>query len=97
VTDAKRKPEAVEAEATPDSTLSFKWDGHDYEVPGSLDDCDIEVIEAFEEGKAIGAVSGVLGSAQWRQLKARSKPKVRDATALMEIIAELYGFSGSGE
>lgn len=92
---AAKPPAQVEVDG--DETVTLEWGGHTYEVPASLEDCDIEVLEAFEAGKAAAAVSGVLGRAQWAQLKARSKPKVRDLADLMDKVAEVYGFQGSGE
>lgn len=87
---------AAEAEVTGDS-LSVEWDGHTYEIPSSLDDCDIEVIEAIESGRSAAMVAGVFGAVQWRQLKARSRPKGRDLDVLCDLVADAYGFKGAGE
>lgn len=89
--------DAVEAEVTPESTLTFTWAGNDYEIPGSLDDCDIEAFEALRRGDDIGYIVYVLGQKQWRDLKAASKLKARDRRKIADGISKVFGLGTTGE
>lgn len=81
------KDEALNASAT------FDFEGQSYTVePSSLKDLD--VLEAFEDGKLITAVRGLLGPAQWRTFRATGA----DAEALGRMIEHLeqaFGLSGN--
>jgi hypothetical protein len=104
----KRKPrpaavpppaiEAVKAEATGDPVTAVTWRDQQFYVAATADDWPVDVLEAFESGKAATALAGVLGPAQWERFKTASpQPKVRDLTALMDSIASKLGFSRAGE
>ncbi|MEU7863486.1 hypothetical protein [Nonomuraea sp. NPDC049141] len=82
---------ALAAEATED-TLTVPFGDHTYEVPGPLD-WPFETLDHLAEGKVSQAVAGLLGEEQLEMFR-RTKPRVRDAVALMEAIAAA---SGSGE
>ncbi len=102
-------PTAPPADATPahrealGSQMAVKWAGQTILLPPSVDDWDPDVLEAFENGKAIGALRTLLGSDNYeaaRRQFARDngrKPTVGDLTGLVSGIAEAYGFDGPGE
>lgn len=73
--------------------------GQRYRLPDSADDWDVDALEAFETGKVVSAVKGVLGEAAWRQIRAShdGKLRVKDLEPLANQIAKAYGFDTSGE
>ncbi|WP_435112020.1 hypothetical protein [Nocardiopsis synnemataformans] len=73
------------------------WRGQTYSVPPSAEEWSIEVAEAFEDGRVIQAVRGILGPDQWASMKAKLKPKVKDLNELAELIGQTYGFESPGE
>lgn len=101
----KRKPrppvpaiEAVQAEATGEVVTEVVWRDQKFHIAASADDWPVDVIEAFEQGKAATALAGVLGPAQWARFKAtKPAPKVKDLTGLMDTIASKLGFGNAGE
>lgn len=79
----------VKAEALSE-TVSFEYDGETFTVGNDAQDWDLEVLEAFEDGKIVAAVRGLLGPDGWAQFK--SKPRtVRDLNAFFETAAEALG------
>lgn len=94
---ASASTDPVEAEATPGSTLKVVWDGHDYTVPGSLDDCPIEVFEALRRNDMIAYIALTLGADQWSALKRVSKPKAGDRHAIADAITAAFGLGTAGE
>ncbi|MFD8527804.1 hypothetical protein ACFV0L_10390 [Streptosporangium canum] len=82
---------AVEAEAT-DVELTVEYGGESYQVPSPLD-WPFDTLDHLSEGRMAPAIAGLLGEEQFATFKS-TKPKVRDAVALMEQIA---GASGVGE
>lgn len=89
---AKPKTAAqVEAEGT---APGLTWRGHDLTLPASIEDCDVEVLEAFEAGKATTFVRALLGAEQYQSLKPMT---VADLADLGEHIARALGFITSGK
>ena len=88
--------EIQKAEATGAREASFDWRGHTFTVPLHRDDWSVDMLESFEEGKAVGAVRGALGPAQWRVVKGMNL-KVRDLNDLADKIAAALGFNDAGE
>ena len=93
-------PAQREAENT--ATVEVDWDGVPVTLPGSPDDMDLDVLEAFEGGKAVAALRGLVGDRGYDELrnayakKNGHKPKVGDLGRLMENIAAAYGFETQG-
>lgn len=73
--------------------------GERYRLPDSADDWDVDALEAFETGKVVSAVKGVLGEAAWRKIRASHDGtlKVKDLEPLANQIARAYGFTSAGE
>lgn len=85
----------VEAEATGVESVEVEYAGHTYEMPGSLDDCDADVLEAIDAQKLSVAIRALLGPAQYAAFKA-GKPKVRDFGGLFDAYAERIGLGSTG-
>lgn len=62
-------------------------------------DLDIDVIEAFEQGKSVTAVKGLLGDASVARIRAMhgGRLSARDLEPVLEQIARVYGFTSVGE
>jgi hypothetical protein len=73
--------------------------GERYRLPASPDDWDVDALEAFEAGKVVTAIKGILGPKAWGQLRANHEGtlRVRDLEPLMDQIAKAYGFDSVGE
>ena len=93
---------AAEAEAT-GVDLTVEWDGFTIVLPASVDDWEIDALEAFETGRVATAVRGLLGSRRYDELrrdyqaKHGRKPTVGDFGGLVNEIAKIYGFVDLGE
>lgn len=72
------------------------YKGKDYRLPDTPDDWDLDTLEAFEEGRALAAVHGILGDKSYASIKAQGA-KVRDLDSIMDQIAKAYGFETAGE
>ncbi len=82
--------EALKAEAT-NTNVKVEFRGETYEIPGNAEEYDLEVMEAYEDGKLVSALRALLGEAQWSLLKTRTRPKLKD---LNEIAATFLGTVG---
>lgn len=85
-----------QVDGVPGATIEVEWRGQTLVLPSTIEDCDIEVLEAFENGKAVGFCRALLGDAQWARLRATGL-KVRDLNELGDAIAKALGFTGAGE
>lgn len=86
----------VEAEAVGELTVDVEFRGTTYTIDAATDDWDVETTLAFEEGKGVSALRGLLGADQFAAFLA-TKPKNRDANALGDLIAQKLGFKNAGE
>lgn len=93
--DHKKPAAQIEAERT--TTIPVIWRGQTFTLPASLDDCPVEVVEAYEAGKGARAVAAMLGAEQYADFKAKHKPTVRDLNELGDAIAAAMGLKSSGE
>lgn len=73
--------------------------GERYRLPADPQEWDVDTLEAFETGKVVTAIKGILGPKAWGQLRANHEGtlRVRDLEPLMDQIAKAYGFDSSGE
>ena len=69
--------------------IAFDFDGDSYTVPPTSD-WDLDVLEAIEDGKMIGAVRSLLGVSQWATFKAKRRT-ASDAAALYEALQGALG------
>lgn len=94
--------EAPEVDAVPATTL-LVWQGVAITVPVEMEDLDPDAIEAVEEGKAIAALRGMLGSDEYDKARTEfnkqhgRRPTMRDINGLFGAIAEHFGFADAGE
>lgn len=97
------KPTPAQAETTDDESVTIDWDGIPVIIPKTIEHCDADAMEAFENSKIITAVRSVLGSVQYSTVKAkRERDQGRpvtpaDLVPLMDAIAVQFGFKRSGE
>lgn len=74
-----------------------------FTLPASVDDWDLDAMEAMEKGQSITMLACLIGPQRWDQAKAQFRlrngraPKLRDVEALAENIAKVYGFESVGE
>ena len=73
--------------------------GERYRLPANPQDWDVDALEAFETGKVVSAIKGILGAKAWQRIRAshQGRLKVRDLEPLMDQIAKAYGFDSVGE
>lgn len=90
--------------AAPETTKLLTWEGVALTVPADIEDVDPDVLEAFENGKAITALRAIFGSdeyerirTKWAKLHDDKRPVMRDINRLYDVIAEHFGFNDSGE
>lgn len=76
---------------------SVDWRGRTFTFPADVEDWPADAVEAFENGRAMTAVHGVLGEAQWAAVKKVSRGTVRDVSELFELLAKAAGFDEAGE
>lgn len=93
-----RKP-APKKPTVQDKVKAISFRGERLRLPelesGSLD---IDVIEAFEDGKVVTAVRSLLGVEQWAKVKAMTpKPTMGDLEDIADKIAKVYGMGSTGE
>lgn len=94
---------AAQVEADGDATVTVDWGGVQVVVPATVDDLDLDALEAFESGHAAAFARQVLGPAAYAEARKAyetlhgRRPKVRDLKALLDGVARLYGFGGQGE
>lgn len=82
----------VEGEGIPTTTLT--WRGRDLTIPATIEDCDLEVLEAFESQRASTWARLILGDEQYQALKPMT---VRDFADLGEQLAVALGFVSAGK
>lgn len=93
---------APQAEAEGVEKLPITWEGFDMEIVAAAEDWDADTLEAFEIGKPIQAVRGLIGSQTYDGLKAHFRAKhdrpirVKDVAELMDVIAKAAGFEAAG-
>lgn len=96
-------PTPPQAEVEAVESISVDWDGLQVTAPASVEDWDPDAVEAFESGKVIGALRGLLGSDTYDALRDAwsrrhgRRPVMRDLTRLFEALAQAYGFTDLGE
>lgn len=91
---ARKEPtalKAVQAEGEKESTVVlFEYDGEEYSF--NTDDMnDVEILEAFEDGKIVIPIRKLLGDKQW----AAFKSKKRTAEALGELAEVMFETMGA--
>lgn len=97
------KPRPVEREAARldgnqgDELVPIDWHGVTLHVPATADDMDIDVIESFETGKAVGSMRQIFGARQFADARKQferlngRRPKVRDFNQLVEAVFDVWG------
>lgn len=89
--DHKKSSAQIEAEGI--ETVTVTWRDQEFILPATIEDCPVEVAEAFEDGKGARAVAGILGADRYAAFKKKNKPTVRDLNDLARVIAEAMGMT----
>lgn len=92
--DHKKSAEQIEAEGG--EKITVHWRDFEFEVAADADDWDARTTLAFEQGRAVTGVQGVLGREQFNELMA-TNPKNRDVGDLFQTIAKAIGLESAGE
>lgn len=95
-----KSPAQIEAEGDP--TTTFEWEGISLTIPSTLDELDVEVLDAFEAGKVMAIVKALLGDSYQKlrdefAAKHGRGMKVKDLNSLFELIGKTYGLTQLGE
>lgn len=81
---------ALEAEATNSTLRQFSCDGETYTVEGEVEEWDLQVMKAYEDGKMITVAEELLGPKQWAKFMAK-RPKNKNFTELTEKMFAVIG------
>lgn len=92
--DEKKTP--IEAEAAGIETVTVTFNDTDFTFPSDPLDWPTKVMRAFEEGKAIACIQGLVGERLYQKAGIDDWP-VRQTTALFEKFAEAVGLDSAGE
>lgn len=97
--EAARAEAAAGEQMNPDTpiTQTITWRGLELSIPASAEEWDLDVAEAFEDGQIVRAMRGILGPAQWEDMKTKLAPKLKEINELAELISKVYGFESTGE
>lgn len=87
-TAAQREAEGIE-------TVDVEFDDVVYTIVADPVDWTLDVTEAFEQGKAITAIRGLLGNAQWRVVRSKGY-RNKDFNELFNLLAKAGGFGPAG-
>lgn len=90
------KKSAAQIEAEGGEKITVQWRDFEFEVDADADDWDAKTTLAFEQGRAVTGVRGVLGPKQFAELMA-TNPKNRDVGDLFATIAKAIGLETAGE
>ncbi|WP_431889473.1 hypothetical protein [Nocardiopsis alba] len=83
---------------TTDKPKAISFRSERFRLPELDGGMDIDTLEAFEDGKVITAIRGLLGPDQWAKLKAMTpKPNIGDLEEIADKIAKVYGMGSVGE
>lgn len=94
---------AAQLEAEGSETVDIEYEGITFTIAASMDDWDLDTLEAFETGKGVAMIRGVLGVeglAETRKTFAKAhgrKMRVKDLRELGDVIAQAMGLESAGE
>lgn len=82
---------AAKAEAATEENTVFvyKFDGDDYKFDRNDTD-DVEILEAFEDGRMVTALRAILGPAQWATFKSKKRTS-EDLNNMAEAMFKAVG------
>lgn len=89
------KKTAAQREAEGIETVEVEYDGEFYEIPADPIDWKVSTTEAFEQGKIVTAIRGLVGREQWAILAGKGY-RNRQFRELFDLLAEAGGFEQSG-
>ena len=93
MTAAKNVSKITDEPEVEDSVLTFEFDGKTYTVDKEKLAEDIDILEAFEDGKIITPLKLILGDKQWLAFRAHSKPNATKLGEFAEVLFDVLGVS----
>lgn len=87
-TAAQREAEGIE-------TVEVEFDDVVYSIMADPVDWPLDATEAFEQGKALTAIRGLLGEKQWRVVRSKNY-RNKDFNELFHLLARAGGFGPAG-
>ena len=93
---ADHKKSAAQIEAEGVATIDVEWRGQTFTIAADPGDWKVTTSLAFEDGKAVTGVKGVLGDAQWASLLKAQDPSNKELGELFEVIGERMGLGPAG-
>jgi len=91
----RRATDPAEREALGIETETVEYDGEEYTIPADPMDWSLPVTQAFEDGKVLTAIRGLLGPDQYRTLLGKGYTN-RRFSELFELLAKAGGFETAG-
>ncbi len=73
-----------------DENLTAEFRGKKFILPKDVNDWSLDVMEAFEDGKMVTVIRGLLGDKQWAEIKAMDL-KTSDFAELTESVLKAMG------
>lgn len=89
---ATDKETPVKNEALDVDTTVVRWSDRDWTIPASVDDWDMETLEAYETNRDLGFLRGVLGEKQFAEFR-KAAPRVKQMKEFGAIIGDAMGMS----
>lgn len=95
----KKTPAQAEAEG---AGVTVEWEGESFELPATVDDWDLDALEAFEVGQVVTGIRHLIGNDRYDEVRRNltkrlgRKLKVGDLKPLGDEIARIYGFGQAG-
>jgi len=87
----KLEAEEAEPNEVKPEIVTFEFEGKTYEVDKSQLAEDIDILEAFEDGKIITPLKLILGNKQWTAFRAHSKPNTSKLNEFAEVLFDVLG------
>lgn len=93
----KKASKAAKSEATKQKHVyTFKGEAFSFSSELRDDPNLVDALEAYESGKLVLFVKGLMGEAQWLRYKAK-RPTIVDLNDFSDWFATSYGFKDAGE
>ena len=90
-------PDVEEVKEVKVDNVTFKFGDHTYTVDKNKIAEDLDILEAFEDGKIITPLKLLLGLKQWNAFKEREKPNAAKLGEFAEAMFDEIGEASPGE
>jgi hypothetical protein len=90
------KVKAIKYEAEAVEQVEIEYLDLTFSIDADGTNLDIDIVDAFENGRIVSAIKAILGPVQYAQFR-KTKPRMKQVNDLSDIIAKVYGFDTLGE